>query len=53
MTEKTESDAASAATPDGFTATDLRAENVPTLFGTEVDRPRLSWRIEANGSDVK
>ncbi|ATY32705.1 alpha-L-rhamnosidase [Sphingomonas psychrotolerans] len=25
---------------------DLRAENVAGLFGTEVPRPRLSWRVE-------
>lgn len=30
----------------------LRAENVANLLGTEVAKPRLSWRIEADERDV-
>jgi alpha-L-rhamnosidase len=29
--------------------TDLRAENIVALLGTEATHPRLSWRIEAGG----
>ena len=31
---------------------ELRAENSENLFGTEVERPRLSWRIASDGRGI-
>jgi alpha-L-rhamnosidase len=38
--------------PDGLHVLDLRTEYTVELLGTEVARPRLSWRIEAGARGV-
>jgi len=37
---------------NGLAVVDLRSELTRDLLGTEVAHPRLSWRVEATGSDV-
>ncbi|WNO54083.1 alpha-L-rhamnosidase [Stakelama saccharophila] len=39
---------ATARASGGLTVTDLRAENTVELLGTDVTRPRLSWRLEGD-----
>src|SRR3546814_15436311 len=40
-------------TVPALAAVDLRAEHTVDLLGTEVARPRLSWRIEARDRGVR